>query len=58
MFWHLWKQVGVIAYPMYSASGAFLRVRRINMEIKKSMVRAMCGAKLMDKRNTLELMAC
>ena len=31
----LWKQVGVIAYPMYSASVAFLRVRRINIEIKK-----------------------
>ena len=32
---HLQKQVGVIAYPMYSASVAFLRVRRINIEIKK-----------------------
>ena len=32
--WHLRKQVGVIAYPMYSASVAFLRVRRINIEIK------------------------
>ena len=29
------KQVGVIAYPKYSASVAFLRVRRINIEIKK-----------------------
>ena len=33
--WHLRKQVRVIAYPMYSASVAFLRVRRINTEIKK-----------------------
>ena len=33
--WHLRKQVGVIAYPMYSASVASLRVRRINIEIKK-----------------------
>ena len=32
--WHLQKQVGVIACPMYSASVAFLRVRRINIEIK------------------------
>ena len=32
--WHLQKQVGVIACPMYSASEAFLRVRRINIEIK------------------------
>ena len=34
MSWHLRKQVGIIAYPMYSASVAFLRVRRINIEIK------------------------
>ena len=32
--WHLRKQVGVIAYPMYSASVALLRVKRINIEIK------------------------
>ena len=38
--WWSWKavlnysQVGVIAYPMYSAFVAFLRVRRINTEIK------------------------
>ena len=33
--WHLRKQVWVIAYPMYSASVAFLRTRRIKIEIKK-----------------------
>ena len=33
---HASKQVGVIAYPIYiSASVAFLRIRRINIEIKK-----------------------
>ena len=32
--WHLRKQVGVIAYPTYSAFVAFLQVRRINIEIK------------------------
>ena len=31
--WHLRKQVGVIACPMYSASAALLRARRINIEI-------------------------
>ena len=34
--WYLRKQVGKIACPMYSASVAFLRVRRINVEIKKN----------------------
>ena len=29
-FWHLRKQIEVIACPMYSASVTFLRVRRIN----------------------------
>ena len=34
--WHLQKQVRVIACPTYSPSGAFLQVRRINIEIKKN----------------------
>ena len=33
--WHLRKQVGVIAYPMYSTSVAFLRVRRITVKNKR-----------------------
>ena len=33
--WHLRKQVGVIAYPMYSTSVTFLRVRRITVENKR-----------------------
>ena len=31
--WQLLKQAGVLASPMHSASVAFLRVRRINIEI-------------------------
>ena len=38
MSWHLRKQVGVIAYPMYSASVTFLRLRKINIEIKKNKI--------------------
>ena len=34
MPWHLRKQVGVTACRKYSASVAFLRVRRINIELK------------------------
>ena len=35
MSWHLQKQIGAIAYPMYSTSIAFLRVRRITVENKR-----------------------
>ena len=33
----IFEQVGVIACPMYSTSVAFLRVRRINIDIKKNV---------------------
>ena len=36
IFSHLRKQVGLIAYPNYNASSAFLQIRRINKEIKKN----------------------
>ena len=34
IFWHLRKQVGIIAFLVYSAADAFVRVGRINTEIK------------------------
>ena len=34
--WYLRKQFGVIACPMYSASVAFLQVKKINIEMKRN----------------------
>ena len=36
--WYLRKQVGVIAWPIYSAFVAFLQVSKINIKIKRNEI--------------------